>query len=118
MPKFVRRQPLTERIKAALDPYDFLLWLSEEVDSHGWDQLEKEWAIPISFAFNFVFLVARANSKGTTGTYDDVFAESRGSGWGVWLVSRTLSLAIQALHCRLKPFRHPLQSTSWPSFRF
>ena len=89
MPKYVRRQPLADRIRAALNLYDFLLWLSEEIDSHGWDQLEKEWAIPIGFACNFIFLIARANSKKSTRIHDDVFGESGGSGWGVWLVRLT-----------------------------
>lgn len=92
MPKYIRREPLAERIKAYLNPYDFLLWLSEEIDSHGWDQLEKEWAIPIGLGLNVVFLVARANSKSTTRSYDDVFADVRASGWTVWLVWDQLSL--------------------------
>ena len=87
MPKYIRRQPLTERLKAYLNPYDFLLWLSEEIDSRGWDQLEKEWAIPIGLGLNLVFLVARANSKNTTRDYDDVFGEVRRTGWTAWLVS-------------------------------
>jgi hypothetical protein len=87
MPRLIRRQPLVERIKAYLNPADFLLWLSEELESHGWDQLEKEWAIPIGLLLNLTFLVARANSYGTTGSYDDVFGDSKnGAGWFSWLV--------------------------------
>ena len=86
MPKYVRRQPLVERIKANLNIYDFLLWLSEEIDSHGWDQLEKEWAIPIGVVLNVVFLVARANSKSASTGYDDVFGDVSGPGWLSWLV--------------------------------
>lgn len=86
MPKYIRRQPLAERLKAYLNPYDFLLWLSEEIDSHGWDQLEKEWAIPIGLGLNLIFLIARANSKNTTRDYDDVFGEVRRAGWTAWVV--------------------------------
>jgi len=88
MPKLVRRQPLIERIRDYLNPIDFLIWLSEEIDSNGWDQLEKEWAIPIGFGLNLVFLIARANSGGRRASYDDVFGDDRsGSGWLSWLVS-------------------------------
>jgi len=86
MPKLVRRQPLTGRIKSYLNPYDFLLWLSEELESSGWDQLEKEWAAPAGICFNLVFLVARANTKTTSTSYDDVFGEVGGVGWKSWLV--------------------------------
>ena len=87
MPRLIRRQPLVERIKGYLDPADFLLWLSEELESHGWDQLEKEWAIPIGFGLNLIILMARANSRGGTGSYDDVFGDSKSEAtWLNWLV--------------------------------
>lgn len=87
MPKYVRRQPLLERAKAYLNPYDFLLWLSEEIESNGWDQLEKEWATPIGIALNLIFLIARANSKSTSRSYDDVFGDVPQIAWTAWLVS-------------------------------
>lgn len=87
MPPFVRKQPLSERIKSALNIYDQLLWLSEEIESQGWDQVEKVWAAPIGIAFNLLFLVARANTGRTSRYYDDVFGESTGSGWGSGIVS-------------------------------
>ena len=87
MPKFVRRQPLIERIKAYLDPADWLLYISEELDTNGWDQLEKEWAIPIGITLNLVFLIARSNQHKQSSTYDDVFGEVKGTGWFAWLVS-------------------------------
>ena len=88
MPRLIRRQPLVERIKGYLNPADFILWLSEELESHGWDQLEKEWAIPIGFILNLSFLVARANSGGGSRSHDDVFGDSRREpGWFSWLVS-------------------------------
>jgi len=85
MPKYVRRQPLVERIKAYLNPYDFLLWLSEEIESNGWDQLEKEWAVPIGIGLNLTFLIARANTESKQ-VYDDVFADIPGAAWTSWLV--------------------------------
>lgn len=85
MPKYVRRQPLIGRIKAYLDPYDFLLWLSEELESNGWDQLEKEWAVPLALALNLTFLVARANTRSTQ-IHDDVFGDIPGVSWTSWLV--------------------------------
>ncbi len=78
MPRFVRRQPLVDRIQAYLNPYDFLLWLSEELESNGWDQLEKEWATPIGITLNLVFLIARANTAATSTNYDDVFGDIPG----------------------------------------
>jgi hypothetical protein len=92
MPKFVRRQPLIERISTYLNPYDFLLWLSEELESSGWDQTEKEWALPIGVGLNLIFLIARSNTQARSTSYDDVFGENYGSGWVVWLVSFLIGL--------------------------
>ena len=60
-PRLIRRRPLLERIKAYLDPVDFLLWLSEELESSDWVQWQKEWAVPIGILLNVLFLIARAN---------------------------------------------------------
>jgi hypothetical protein len=94
MPRVVRRQPLSERIAAYLNPYDFLLWLSEEIESRGIDQLEKEWAIPLGFFFNLIFVVARANTQTRSSSYDDVFGNTSGYGWRAGLVSQ--------IHCMVK----------------
>jgi hypothetical protein len=95
MPRLIRRQPPLERIKSYLNPSDFLLWLSEELESQGWDQLEKEWAIPIGFVLNLVFLIARANSRGTSGSHDDVFGDSKiETGWFSWMVSTSAKVSI------------------------
>jgi hypothetical protein len=91
MPRVVRKQPLSERIAAYLNPYDFLLWLSEEVESRGFDQLEKEWAIPLGFFFNLFFVIARANTQTRSRSYDDVFGSTSGYGWRAWLVSQPRS---------------------------
>lgn len=88
MPRLVRRRPLTERLQTYLNPLDFLLWLSEELDCSDWDQFEKEWAAPLGIGLNLVFLIARANSRGYRDqAYDDVFGEDVGTNWLSWFVS-------------------------------
>lgn len=94
MPRLVRRQPLTERIQSYLNPWDFLLWLSESVEAYDWDQLEKDWGLTIGVVVNLVFLVARANS-GSSGSeaIDDVFGDNDGLPWLTWFVrDRTLTI--------------------------
>ncbi|KAI9761114.1 MAG: Reversal of tor2 lethality [Chaenotheca gracillima] len=117
--RLVRRQPLAERIKAYLNPLDFLLWLSEEVDSNDWDELQRSYGIPLGIAINIVFLVARANSAGHTEGYDDVFGEDRGrgSGWMSWFASfivHLLSLVsiLNALYTFLRKRHYRLFETS------
>lgn len=94
MPRLVRRAPLSERIKAYLDPWDFLLWLSEELNSTEWEDWIKEWSIPLGATVNFIFIVCRANSSGLDRSDDDVFGDydlRQGSGWFAWLVRCGLS---------------------------
>lgn len=45
-----------------LNPMDFLLWLSEEMETRDWDS--NLVGTQIGLSFNFVFLLARANSAG------------------------------------------------------
>lgn len=97
MPPLIRRRPLSERIKAYLDPYDWLLWLSEEINSNNLDDALKDWVWPIGIAVNLFFVVARANSGGDSfeGS-DDVFgdyAARAGTGWLRWLVLISLLLS-------------------------
>ncbi|GKZ24508.1 hypothetical protein AbraIFM66951_006096 [Aspergillus brasiliensis] len=88
MPRLVRRRPLTERIKSYLNPLDFLLWLSEEIDTHDWDQFEKNWALPLGIALNVVFLIARANSQSYgSQAIDDVFGDDGSTPWLSWFSS-------------------------------
>ncbi|KAJ9301652.1 hypothetical protein DTO217A2_7565 [Paecilomyces variotii] len=87
MPRLVRRQPLAERVKAYLNPLDFLLWLSEEIDSSDWEQWEKEWALPIGAGLNFIFLVARANSARKSRAEDHIFGDDGGVSWLTWVAS-------------------------------
>lgn len=95
-PRLIRRQPLAERIKAYLNPLDFLLWLSEELDSSDWDQWQKNWATAIGVALNVVLLIARANSGSSVRRRgDDVFGDSEGyTGWLAWFV-RVLHISIE-----------------------
>ena len=89
MPPLIRRRPLLERIKSYLDPYDFLLWLSEELNDDTYDELLNTWATPIGLVLNLVFILARGGSRiGSPAGGDDVFGEaSSGRSWLAWLVS-------------------------------
>ncbi|KAK3898378.1 hypothetical protein C8A05DRAFT_38036 [Staphylotrichum tortipilum] len=70
--RLVRRQPLSERIRAMLNPMDFYLWLSEEIQTLSWDS--KAFGTRFGLAANFIFLLARANA-GDTRNNDDIFAD-------------------------------------------
>lgn len=87
-PRLVRRRPLAERIQAYLDPLDFLMWLSEGLDSSQWDQWQKEWANPIGLVLNVAFVIARANSGPSNRSRgDDVFGEVVDhTSWLAWFV--------------------------------
>lgn len=86
MPRLVRKAPLSERIKAYLDPYDFLLWVSEELHESAVDDALKEWAVPIGGFANLIILIARANSqRGRSSGSDSVFGEYDGRGGSNWL---------------------------------
>lgn len=90
MPRVVRREPLSERIANFLNPWDLLLWISEEIESSDWTQLEKDWARPLGFGLNFVFLIARANTATGASRADyDIFEDERGTfsvlSWAVGL---------------------------------
>jgi len=90
--RLVRKESLTSRLKNYLNPWDFLLWASEELNSNDLEDVYKQWSIPIAILLNSAFMIARANSGGDGGSSgDDVFGdyhERRGSGWLVWFVSR------------------------------
>ncbi|RFN46556.1 hypothetical protein FIE12Z_9181 [Fusarium flagelliforme] len=63
---------------ASLNPMDFLLWLSEELETRDWDSATA--GTQLGLAMNFVFLLARANSGSSTKS-DDVFSDETSSGW-------------------------------------
>jgi hypothetical protein len=87
MPRLVRRRPLAERIRAYLDPWDFFLWVSEEIECHDWDEMNKDWGVVIGFSLNLIFLIARANSRSSgSKAIDDVFGDDEGVPWLSWFV--------------------------------
>lgn len=90
MPRLVRRTPLLDRVKAYLDPLDFLLWLSEELTTQDWDDFNKQWATPTGIVFNVLFMIARSNSSASSQDYSgDVFGDdssTSGTGWLAWFV--------------------------------
>jgi hypothetical protein len=85
MPRLVRKAPLSERLKAYLDPYDFLLWLAELLNDDAYDEWLKDWSTPIGIALNILFILAQGASAGkhAPGRNDDVFGDAggKGSGW-------------------------------------
>ncbi|XXG98580.1 3-isopropylmalate dehydratase [Hypoxylon texense] len=84
MPRLVRRRPLAERLKAWLNPMDFLLWLSEEIETRDWRN-SKVVGTQMGLVMNFVFLLARANSGGSR-VSDPVFDDGTVSGWFTFFV--------------------------------
>jgi hypothetical protein len=88
MPRLVRRAPLSERIKAYLDPSDWLIWISEELNSSDWEDFASQYALYIGFSANIAFVIAQANS-GASSSYDsdNVFKEVSGPGWFKWFAN-------------------------------
>lgn len=89
MPRLVRRRPLRERITDWFNIQDWLLWISEEIETRDWDS--KAYANPLGFGLHFILLIARANSGDEgRGNGDDVFGDvPSGSGWLSYLVRIT-----------------------------
>ncbi|KAL8780484.1 MAG: hypothetical protein Q9213_006444 [Squamulea squamosa] len=89
MPRLVRQRPLLDRVKAWLNPLDFLLWLSEGFDSSDWEQWQKDWSLSIGIVLNFTFLIARANSGSQSRRGgDDVFGDDETyTGFTAWLAT-------------------------------
>jgi hypothetical protein len=88
MPRLVRRAPLAERIKAYIDPSDWLIWISEELNSNDWDEFAQSYAVSLGFAANLLFVIAQANSGASTAYDDDgVFREVSGPGWVKWFMN-------------------------------
>ena len=115
MPPRVRQRPLLERIKAYLDPLDFLLWLSEELETSDWEVWQQTWSVPLGFGVNLLMLVARANSRGRSSAHDDVFGDaSAGAGFIGWLVCETCEHLSEKLTCTGKiGDLFPLASCIW-----
>lgn len=87
MPRLVRRAPLKDRVLAWLNPADFLLWLSEEIETREIDA--NVVGTQVGLAANFIFLVARAQRGTPVDAEDDVFGDDdRGPGWWSYIVRR------------------------------
>lgn len=90
MPRLVRRAPLSERIKAYTDPSDWLIWISEELNSNDWEEFSQSYALYIGFASNLIFVIAQSNSGASNGYDNDgdgVFREASGPGWINWFMN-------------------------------
>ncbi|KAB8292316.1 hypothetical protein EYC80_008058 [Monilinia laxa] len=126
MPRLVRRRPLRERITDLFNIQDWLLWISEEIETRDWDS--STYANPLGFGLHFVLLIARANSGSEGyGDGDDVFGDvPSGSGWLSYLstlvvylltalsILNTLSTFSRKRHYRL--FESSIEATpSTPS---
>ncbi|PHH66815.1 hypothetical protein CDD81_5947 [Ophiocordyceps australis] len=85
MPRLVRRRPLHKRILALLNPVDYLLLLSEDIEAREWDS--KQVGSQLGLLLNFVFLVGRANLKRST-IYrsDDIFGDSEETTWFAFIL--------------------------------
>lgn len=96
-PRLIRRRPLVERIKAYLDPVDFLLWLSEQVDADDWDRWQKDCATSFGLGLNVILLLARANSGiSLRRRGDDVFGDDViYTSWTAWFVSSSKALFLR-----------------------
>lgn len=88
-PHLIRRRPLMERLKAYLDPWDYLLWLSEEIETREFGS--KSLGTKLGLALNFAFILARVyGSSSTGGDNDDIFSDSdstSATGWLSYFVS-------------------------------
>ncbi|KAF2455206.1 hypothetical protein BDY21DRAFT_290162 [Lineolata rhizophorae] len=101
MPRLVRRAPLRDRILAYLDPVEFFLWLSEELNSNGWDEQLKNYSVPLAIVLHLVFLVSHAYGADSFRSGDNyVFEDERpsfGFGFGLIFLFISNSLAFLSL---------------------
>ncbi|KOS17959.1 Meiotically up-regulated protein [Escovopsis weberi] len=82
--RLIRRKPLLERIMSQLNPMDFLLWVSEEIETREWDSTLS--GTQLGMGMNLFFLLARANSALSEPSDSDVFGDDVSSGWLSWLL--------------------------------
>lgn len=92
MPRLVRKKPLSERLKAILNPMDFLLWLSEELETRDWDS--KALGTQLGLGFNFAFFLARANCV-VPDAEDDVFSDGESGSLVAFVVSSILPFSLR-----------------------
>ncbi len=85
--RIVRRAPLLDRIRALLNPTELALWAWEEVNSHDWEEFDRQWSTALGLGLNVVFVLARMYSAATSNG-DDIFEDY---DWGTsgafaWMV--------------------------------
>ncbi|KAK3390535.1 hypothetical protein B0H63DRAFT_118664 [Podospora didyma] len=91
--RLVRRRPLSERIQSMLNPLDFYLWLSEEIQTKlKWD--DKSLGTRFGLTVSFLFLLARSNAGRQREAVDDVFGDGPSNGWVTWLVNLLLAVLV------------------------
>lgn len=91
MPRLVRRAPLAERIQAYIDPWDWLMWASEELNTSDWEEFAKNYSLALGFGMNFVFVIGQANASGGPDG-GDVLVSTRGPGWFRWFCKLLVTL--------------------------
>lgn len=73
-----------ERLQNYFNPYDWLLWVSEELQTSDWAKVQGKPTWLIGICGNLLFMMALSNSKSKASVSDDVFgdyASRSGSGW-------------------------------------
>ena len=92
--RLVRRRPLWERIKSYFDPWDYIFWLSEEIETRNFGS--KSVGNQLGVALHFIFMIARVyGSSSTGGDSDDIFSDldsNTSSGWLAYFVSSWIPL--------------------------
>ena len=68
-----------------LNPMDFLLWLSEELETRDWDSGIV--GTQLGFGLNLLYLIVRANSTPRQAK-DDLFGDDSATSWLSMLVCR------------------------------
>ncbi|KAF1960618.1 hypothetical protein CC80DRAFT_488910 [Byssothecium circinans] len=96
MPRLVRRAPLAERIKAVMDPTDWLMWIEEQLNANDWEDFAKDYSFVLGFGMNFFFVIAQANASGSSDGDDVLIGGSGGTGWFGWFC-RLMVLVLSAL---------------------
>ncbi|KAJ2897086.1 hypothetical protein MKZ38_004996 [Zalerion maritima] len=83
--RVVRRKSLREKVSAWFNFLDFLIYISEEIETRDWDSAAV--GTRVGLALNLLFFLARAQSSVDDHTDDDLFSDSPRSGWFSYLVS-------------------------------
>ncbi|KAG0637356.1 hypothetical protein HOY80DRAFT_278128 [Tuber brumale] len=127
--RFVRRQPLAERLSSLLNPFDLFLALFIWLESHDWDNLQNTVKNPLGLALNVLCLISRANSNGgykrsgaedvlrrPAGGYSGGISSGGDAGWGsglsyfFWVLSWVLAAGsiFNAIYCFSRKRRYRL----------